>query len=82
MKRSRNEQAQRGMALVVVLWTMASLTLLVSAFNAVVRSNVSVISSELGRTKERLALESALEVVVSRLLAPGNESRSGSSNEE
>lgn len=82
MKRSGNEQAQRGMALVVVLWTMASLTLLVSAFNAVVRSNVSVISSELGRTKARLALESALEVVVSRLLAPGNESRSGYSNEE
>lgn len=60
---------ERGVVLVVVLWVVASMALLVSAFNATVRSNATVIASERISAERRAVLEGGLEIVVAQLLA-------------
>lgn len=61
--------SERGIALVVVLWIVASMGLLVSAFNATVRSGASVIASERVGAERRAALEAGLDITVAQLLA-------------
>ncbi len=60
---------ERGVVLVVVLWVVASMALLVSAFNATVRSGATVITSERISAERRGVLEGGLEIVAAQLLA-------------
>lgn len=63
------ESNESGVVLVVVLWVVASMALLVSAFNATVRSSATVITSERISAERRAVLEGGLEMVVAQLLA-------------
>lgn len=64
---TRNRES--GMVLVVVLWTVASMALLVSAFNSSVRGSASVLASEIASAQRQAALSAGLEIAVARLLA-------------
>jgi len=64
-----NNNGERGVVLVVVLWVVASMALLVSAFNATVRGSATVITSERISAERRAVLEGGLEIVAAQLLA-------------
>ena len=64
--------SERGIVLVAVLWVVASMALLVSAFNTIVRSSAAVITSERISLERRAVLESGLDIVVAQLLADEN----------
>ncbi|MGI9385630.1 MAG: general secretion pathway protein GspK [Methyloligellaceae bacterium] len=66
-----SQHREHGVMLVVVLWTVASMALLVSAFNASVRGSASVIESELNSVQRGAALEAGLEIAAAALLAGG-----------
>lgn len=59
---------ERGVALLVVLWIIASATLLVVSFNATVRSGLSFVNSEVGLSRSENLLDAGLEIAVARLI--------------
>lgn len=59
---------ERGVALLVVLWIIASATLLVVSFNATVRSGLSFVNSEVGLSRSEGLLDAGLEIAVARLI--------------
>jgi general secretion pathway protein K len=59
---------QRGLALLVVLWIVASAALLVSAFNATVRSGVSMASSEFALSRAEALVDAGAEIAAARLI--------------
>lgn len=61
------------MVLVIVLWTVASMALLVSAFNSSVRGNASVLASELTNAKRQAVLSAGIEIAVARLMTEDQE---------
>jgi general secretion pathway protein K len=60
--------SQRGLALLVVLWIVASAALLVSAFNATVRSGVSMASSEVALSRAEALVDAGAEIAAARLI--------------
>jgi general secretion pathway protein K len=62
------DTGQRGMALLVVLWIVASAALLVSAFNAIARSGASFVASEVQLSKSEALLDAGVEIAASQLL--------------
>ncbi|GBF27465.1 hypothetical protein MnTg02_02518 [bacterium MnTg02] len=65
MSQWRNE---RGLALVIVLWVIASAALLVSSFNASVRSATSFVSTEVKYSKIEAVLDAGLELAAARII--------------
>lgn len=63
-----HDAGQRGMALLVVLWIVASAALLVSAFNTIARSGASFVASEVQLSKTEALLEAGVEIAASQLL--------------
>jgi general secretion pathway protein K len=59
---------QRGLALLIVLWIIVAAALLVSAFNATVRSGVSFVGSEVQLTQTQALLDAGAEIAASRLI--------------
>lgn len=57
-----------GVALVIVLWVVASAALLVSSFNAIVRSHAKVTTAELHFAKGEAVLDAGLEMAAARLI--------------
>jgi general secretion pathway protein K len=67
-RRATGSDGERGLALLVVLWIIASAALLVSAFNATVRSGVAVASSELQLARVEGLLDAGAEIAATRLI--------------
>lgn len=59
---------ERGFALLVVLWVVASAALMVSSFNATVRGGASLTTSELGLSQMDAIADAGIEVAVARLM--------------
>jgi general secretion pathway protein K len=59
---------ERGLALLVVLWIIASAALLISAFNATVRSGASFVASEIELTRMEALLDSGAEIAALHLI--------------
>ncbi len=59
---------ERGMALLVVLWIIVAAALIVSAFNATVKSGVSFIGSEVQLSKTEALLDAGVEIAAARLI--------------
>ncbi|SFV33466.1 general secretion pathway protein GspK [Hyphomicrobium facile] len=59
---------ERGFALLVVLWVIATGTLLVAAFNTTVRSGASFMSSETQFSRAEHLLDAGLEIAAARLI--------------
>jgi general secretion pathway protein K len=59
---------QRGLALLIVLWIIVSAALVVSAFNAAVRSGVSFVGSEVQLTRTEALLDAGVEIAAARLM--------------
>lgn len=66
---------QRGLALLVVLWIVASATLLVLAFGVVARSGASLASSEIEMTATEALLDAGAEIAATRLIDERQELR-------
>lgn len=66
---------QRGLALLVVLWIIVSAALVVSAFNAAVRSGVSFVGSEVQLTRTEALLDAGVEIAAARLTDEEEERR-------
>lgn len=62
-----HDPKQSGMVLVVVLWVVASLALLVAAFNASVKSSVVLVASEASLAHEHVLINAGLELAMARL---------------
>jgi general secretion pathway protein K len=62
------DAGQRGMALLIVLWIVASAALLVSAFNAIARSGASFAASEVQLSKSEALLDAGVEIAASQML--------------
>ena len=60
--------AERGLALLIVLWIIASAALVVSSFNATVRSGASFVASEVQLTKTDALLNAGVEIAATRLI--------------
>lgn len=69
------DSRERGMALLVVLWIIASAALLVSAFNVIARSGASFAASEVQLSKTEALLDAGVEIAASQLL--GEEDQRG-----
>jgi general secretion pathway protein K len=59
---------ERGLALLVVLWIIVSAALIVSAFNAAVKSGVSFVGSEVQLAKADALLDAGAEIAVAHLI--------------
>ena len=59
---------ERGLALLIVLWIIVSASLVVSAFNATVRSSTTFASSEVQLARSEALLDAGAEIAVSRLI--------------
>lgn len=59
---------EKGLALLAVLWIIASGTLLVASFNVTVRSGLSFIRSEVELTRTDALLDAGLEIAATRLI--------------
>jgi general secretion pathway protein K len=59
---------ERGMALLVVLWIIVAAALVVSAFNATVRSGVSFVGSEVQLARAEALLDAGAEIAATRLI--------------
>jgi general secretion pathway protein K len=59
---------ERGMALLVVLWIIVSAVLLVTTFNATVRSGATFVSSEVELAKTEAALDAGAEIAAAHLI--------------
>jgi general secretion pathway protein K len=64
----RADTGQRGLALLAVLWIVASAALLVAAFNAIARSGASFVASEVQLSKTEALLDAAVEIAASQLI--------------
>lgn len=73
MNAGQANNRESGMVLVVVLWTVASMALLISAFNSSVNGNISVLASELTTAKRQAALSACIEIAVTHLLTEDQE---------
>lgn len=71
----QDDQGQRGIALVAVLWIVASLTVLVLSFNASVRSHLDVSNSELGLARANAVVGAAVRLVVLKLILTDKKQR-------
>lgn len=67
-RRHPGSDRERGLALLVVLWIIASAALLVSSFNATVRSGVSLASSEMQLATIEGLLDAGAEIAATRLI--------------
>jgi general secretion pathway protein K len=70
----RARPGERGLALLIVLWIIVSASLVVSAFNATVRSGTTLASSEVQLARSEALLDAGAEIAVSRLI-DGEKSR-------
>lgn len=59
---------ERGLALLVVLWIIVAAALVVSAFNAAVKSGVSFVDSEIVLAKADALLDAGAEIAAARLV--------------
>jgi general secretion pathway protein K len=59
---------QRGLALLIVLWIIVAAALLVSAFNAAVKSGVAFVGSEVQLVKTEALLDAGAEIAAGRLI--------------
>jgi general secretion pathway protein K len=59
---------ERGLALLIVLWVVVAAALLVSAFNATVRSGVSLAGAEVQLAQTEALLDAGVEIAAGRLL--------------
>lgn len=59
---------ERGLALLVVLWIIVSAVLLVTSFNATVRSGATFVSSEVQLAKTEAALDAGAEIAAAHLI--------------
>jgi general secretion pathway protein K len=64
----RPRSGERGLALLIVLWIIVSASLVVSAFNATVRSGATFASSEVQLARSEALLDAGAEIAVSRLI--------------
>ncbi len=62
------DRRQRGLALLIVLWIIVAAALLVSAFNAAVKSGVAFVGSEVQLVKTEALLDAGAEIAASRLI--------------
>ncbi|MFT5511235.1 MAG: general secretion pathway protein K, partial [Hyphomicrobiaceae bacterium] len=74
MKSPDSDTRQRGIILIVVLWTVASLSLLLSTINVSVRTNNAVARAELITAKLESLADAGVELAVARLHARGDQS--------
>ena len=73
MKSPDSDTRQRGIILIVVLWTVASLSLLLSTINVSVRTNNAVARAELITAKLESLADAGVELAVARLHARGDQ---------
>jgi general secretion pathway protein K len=66
---------ERGIALLLVLWIIVAAALVVSAFNATVRSGVSFVGSEVQLSKSEALLDAGVEIAAGRLIDEEEERR-------
>jgi general secretion pathway protein K len=66
--KATNSASEQGLALLAVLWIIASATLLVASFNVNVRSGLSFIRSEVKLSQSENLLDAGLEIAVTRLI--------------
>lgn len=66
--RSSDRTNEHGLALLVVLWLIASGTLLVASFNSTVRSGVSFVRSEVQLSQLDSLLDAGVEIAATRLI--------------
>lgn len=66
---------ERGMAMLVVLWIIASASILVASFNATARSGVQLMSAELQMSKAKAALNGGLEIAAAHLIDANEDAR-------
>lgn len=59
---------ERGLALLVVLWIIVSAVLLVTSFNATVRSGATFVASEVQLAKTEAALDAGAEIAAAHLI--------------
>jgi general secretion pathway protein K len=64
----RARSGERGLALLIVLWIIVAASLVVSAFNASVRSGTTLASSEVQLARSEALLDAGAEIAVSRLI--------------
>jgi general secretion pathway protein K len=64
----RSRSGERGLALLIVLWIIVAASLVVSAFNATVRSGTTLASSEVQLARSEALLDAGAEIAVSRLI--------------
>ena len=64
----RARSGERGLALLIVLWIIVAASLVVSAFNATVRSGTTLASSEVQLARSEALLDAGAEIAVSRLI--------------
>ncbi len=72
---SMTDNKQSGLALVVVLWVVASLALLVAAFNASVKSSVVLVASETSLAQEHVLINAGVDLAVAQLTLASKEFR-------
>ena len=72
---SMTDKNQSGLALVVVLWVVASLALLVAAFNASVKSSAVLVASEASLAQEHSLINAGVELAVAQLTLVSKEFR-------
>jgi len=68
LKRARARAGERGLALLIVLWIIVSTALIVSSFNATVRSGMTFIGSEVQLATSEALLDAGLEIAAARLI--------------
>jgi len=69
------DKNQSGLALVVVLWVVASLALLVAAFNASVKGSAVLVASEASLAQEHALINAGVELAVAQLTLVGKDVR-------
>ena len=68
MPAAADSSRERGLALLVVLWIIVSATLLVTSFNATVRSGATFVASEVQLAKTEAALDAGAEIAAAHLI--------------
>ena len=70
------ESQQRGVILVIVLWTVAMMTVVIAALSTNVRTTASLAGTETRRLKTEMILEGGIDAAAATLIASGENVRS------
>jgi general secretion pathway protein K len=63
---------QRGVILIIVLWTVAMMTVVIAALSTNVRTSASLAGTEMRRLKTEMLLEGGIDVAAAAIMASGD----------